>query len=123
MPFGLKTACATFVRLMRKVLSGLSNTACYFDNIVVHSNTWKEHLEHIKAALTRLREHGLTAGPSKCYFAFNTIKYLGYSLGNNTLSPLENRISDIVSIPLRSTKKQLRSFLGTVQFYNKFIPN
>ena len=123
MPFGLKTACATFVRLMRKVLSGLSNTACYFDNIVVHSNTWKEHLEHIKAALTRLREHGLTAGPSKCYFAFDTIKYLGYSLGNNTLSPLENRISDIVSIPLPSTKKQLRSFLGTVQFYNKFIPN
>ena len=121
MPFGLKTACATFVRLMRIVLSGLSNTACYFDNIVIHSSNWKDHLIHVRAVLIRLREHGLTVGPNKCFFAFNRIKYLGYCLGNNTLSPLENRVVAIINLPLPATKKQLRSFMGTVQFYSRFI--
>ncbi|XP_069972952.1 uncharacterized protein [Penaeus vannamei] len=48
MPFGLKTACATFIRLMRKVLLGLANTDCYFDNIVVHKTNWSDHLQDLK---------------------------------------------------------------------------
>ncbi|XP_042870472.1 uncharacterized protein LOC122252196 [Penaeus japonicus] len=63
MPFGLKTACATFIRLMRKVLFGLPNTECYFDNIVVHNSSWDDHIVDVTALLQRLREHGLTAGP------------------------------------------------------------
>ena len=123
MPFGLKTACATFVRLMRKVLSGLSNTSCYFDNIVIHSSSFEDHLNHITDVLVRLRESGLTAGSSKCFFAFHEIKYLGLSLGNNVLHPLEDRVKDIAKMPLPKTKKQLRSFMGTVNFYNRFIPD
>ena len=123
MPFGLKTAPATFIRLMRKVLIGLSNTSCYFDNIVVHSSDWKGHLFHLNNVLTRLREHGLTASPAKCFFAFESIKYLGLSLGKSTLSLLDDRVDAIVNLPLPTTKKQLRSFMGTVGFYNKFIPN
>ena len=44
LPFGLKTACATFIILMRKVILGLKNTECYFDNIVVHNSSWDEHV-------------------------------------------------------------------------------
>ncbi|XP_068205363.1 uncharacterized protein [Palaemon carinicauda] len=123
MPFGLKTACATFVRLMRKVLSGLSNVSCYFDNIVIFSKSWSNHLNHIKLVLSRLRDHGLTAGPDKCFFAFNEIKYLGYKLGNNCLSPIRSRVDDIVNMPVPTTKKDLRSFMGTLGYYNRFIPN
>ena len=88
MPFGLKTAPATFIWLMCKALTGLPKTRCYFDNIVVHSSDWTSHLTNLKNALTRLGEHGLTASPSKCFFAFESIKYLGFSLGMNTLSPI-----------------------------------
>ena len=79
MPFGLNTASSTFVRLMRRVLTGLSNVSCYFDNIVVFSKTWKEHLNHLNLVFSRLRQHGLTAGPSKCFFGFQEIKYLGFN--------------------------------------------
>ncbi|XP_042864686.1 uncharacterized protein LOC122248628 [Penaeus japonicus] len=48
---------------MRKVLFGLPNTECYFDNIVVHNSSWDDHIVDVKALLQRLREHGLTAGP------------------------------------------------------------
>ena len=57
MPFGLSTASASFVRLMRKILAGLENVSCYIDNILIFSQTWDEHLKHIRLVLSRLKEH------------------------------------------------------------------
>ena len=123
LPFGLKTACATFIRLMRKVILGLKNTECYFDNIVVHSKTWEEHVLNLDSLFTRLREHGLTAGPGKCYFGYPRIRYLGLLLGSNELSILDDKVKAILDMPLPSNKKELRSFLGSTNFYSKFIPD
>ncbi|XP_069990681.1 uncharacterized protein [Penaeus vannamei] len=123
MPFGLKTACATFMRLMRIVTCGLKNTDYYFDNIVVHNFNWSEHLQDLRELLNRLRLHGLTAGISKCYIGYPKIKYLGLLLGDNALTPLDVRVKSISEMPFPNTKKELRSFLGTVGFYRKIIPN
>ena len=66
-PFGLVTACATYIRLMRIVLAGLSDgVAFYFDNIFVYGQSWDSHLYALDCVLQRLRHHGLTARPSKC---------------------------------------------------------
>ena len=51
LPFGLVTACATYICLMRVVLKGLVNVSFYFDNILVHSITWDEHLSAIESVL------------------------------------------------------------------------
>ena len=123
MPFGLKTACATFIRLMRKVVDGLENTECYFDNLVVHNTNWNDHLQSLRAVLERLRQHGLTAGSSKCFFGFTKIKYLGFHLGDNKIGPLDDKVKAISSMSLPQTKKELRSFLGTISFYRRFIPH
>ena len=108
---------------MRKVLAGLENVSCYFDNILIFSQTWDDHLKHIRLVLSRLQEHGLTAGPDKCFFGFQTIKYLGYLLGNNSLQPLKSRVETISNLPLPNTKKAHRSFMGTIGYYNRFISN
>ena len=123
MPFGLKTACATFIRLMRKVTNGLSHTDCYFDNLLVHNSNWSEHLQDLRSLLDRLRQHGLTVGMSKCHFGYPKIKYLGVMLGKNTIEPLEEKVNAVNLMPLPQNKKELRSFLGTISFYRKFIPN
>ena len=123
MPFGLKTAPASFIRLMRKVVSGLDNTDCYFDNLVVHNSNWTAHIKSLKMLLQRLRDHGLTAGPKKCFLGYSEIKYLGYVLGNDSLHPVDEKIVSISKMQLPQTKKQLRSFMGTVNFYRKFIEN
>lgn len=108
---------------MRKVLYGLNNIDCYFDNIVVHSKNWPDHLLALECLFKRLRKYGLTAGPNKCFFGYDKIKYLGFRLGNNCLTPLDDKVKAILELPLPRMKKQLRSFLGTVSFYRKFIPN
>lgn len=122
MPFGLASAPATYIRLMRKVLSDVENVVCYFDNIFVVSPDWESHLQHMKNVLDCLRKHGLVAKPSKCFLGFQEITYLGYKVGHNQITPLRDRISALLRIDLPTSKKALRSFLGSVNFYRRFIP-
>lgn len=123
MPFGLVGAAATHIKMMRKILHGLPNVAFYFDNIFVYSQTWSEHVQALEAVFQTLKQHQLTARPSKCKFALNSLNYLGFDIENNVIKPKEHRIAAIATIPPPTTQKALRSFLGLISFYRKFIMN
>lgn len=122
MPFGLVTACSSYIRLMRKVLSNIDGVSVYFDNIFLISEDWNSHLQLLRTVLGRLLEHGLTARPSKCNFGFSEVNYLGFRVGKNKISPLPSKVDSIANVSLPITKKTLRSFLGMISFYRKFIP-
>ena len=79
MPFGLVTACATYIRLIRIVLADL-NVSFYFDNIIIYSSDWETHMVATRGVLGRLRLHNLTVEPSKCRFGFESMEYLGFVL-------------------------------------------
>ena len=123
MPFGLVTACATYIRLMREVLKGIGGISVYFDNIYVISKTFDEHVQQLELVLKRLHLHGLTAKPSKCNFGFNEINYLGLKIKDNEISPLSNKVDSILTIEQPNSKKTLRSFIGMISFYRKFLGN
>lgn len=123
MPFGLHGAPATFQRLMDQVLCDVSScAAAYLDDIVIYSNTWVEHMEHLRAVLDRLHAAGLTINPSKCVFAAAETEYLGHVIGNGVIRPQVIKIQAIESCPLPQTRKPLHSFLGMAGFYHRFIP-
>ena len=122
MPFGLVTACATYIRLMRLVLDALPNVSFYFDNIFLFSASWKEHLETLTSVLDRLRDHHLTVKPSKCRFGVPSIQYLGFILDGTSLRPQHSKIEAIMNIPPPTKRKSLRTFLGLISFYKMFIP-
>lgn len=72
----------SFQALMTQVLRGLNWKTClvYVDDILVFSNSFKEHLQHLEQIFTRLTAAGLTLKPSKCAFALPSVKYLGHVL-------------------------------------------
>ena len=80
MPFGLCNAPATFQRLMEIVLAGLTRRSCmvYIDDILVFSETFEEHLAHLRQVLDRLRQVGLRLKPKKCDFVKDKVRYLGH---------------------------------------------
>ena len=123
MPFGLVNAPATFSRIMRRVLDGLEGTVNYIDDILVYSSTWTEHTSTLRQLFQRLRAAGLTAKPSKCQIAQDKVEFLGHVVGNGQLTPRPEKVKAIQEISKPQTKKQLRSFLGTTNYYRKFIPN
>ncbi len=124
LPFGLHGAPATFQRLMDKVLQGCEEwSAAYLDDVIIHSNSWQEHLRHLKQTLEKIKKAGLTLNVGKCEWAKQEANYLGYHLGNGQLRPQVNKVDAICQSPRPKTKKEVRSFLGLVGWYRRFVPN
>jgi len=123
MPFGLKNAPALFQRMMEKVLDSCKEYAsCYIDDVIVYSRGWEEHLVHLRRVFSRLRAHHLTVKPSKCEFGKMYLEYLGHVVGNGRLAIPQHRVEAIQKFIQPVTQKDLRSFLGTLSYYRKFIP-
>ena len=123
MPFGLQGAPATFQRMMDRLIQGMGTfSAAYLDDLVVYSGSWEEHLQHLHQVLSRLREAGLTAKPSKCQLAMDQCVYLGHVVGKGTVQPEMTKVEAVQCWPVPETKKQVRAFLGLTGYYRKFIP-
>ena len=80
MPFKLKNSPATFMRLMEDILWPFTNSfvVVYLDDILIFSQTWEEHLHHIRQVLQTLWKHKLCANLEKYTFGMTQVKYLGY---------------------------------------------
>ena len=125
MPFGLKTAGAIFSRMMRELLQPLDMPEIenFMDDILIATETKERHVECVRAVFQRLREAQLAAKPSKCQLGFAELDYLGHRVGRGTMKPDEEKMSKIRDAPRPTTKRQIRSFLGLVGFYRKFVPH
>ena len=125
MPFGLTNAPATFQRLMDLVLAGLTWIECmvYLDDIIIFSPTWHEHLKRLENVFNRLREYKLKAKMSKCQFGRREIKYLGHVLSAKGIATDPDKIKVIKNLPNPTNVTEVRSFLGMVGYYRRFIPS
>ena len=124
MPFGLSGAPATFQRMMDQVLRGTEGYAgVYLDDIIIFGNTWEEHLSNVKQVFQRLQDAGLTIKLKKCNFGVGQCKYLGHQIGRGGVLPVESKIMAVKEMPRPRTKKEVRSFLGMVGYYRRFIPH
>lgn len=123
MPFGLHGAPATFQRLMDKLLQGCDGySAAYLDDVVIFSHTREEHMQHLSEVLGRIHKAGLTLNPSKCEWARQETRYLGYQVGRGEVRPQLDKVEAIQNCPRPRTKKEVRAFLGLVGWYRRFVP-
>lgn len=123
MPFGMVNAGATFCRMMRKLLQGMKEIENFVDDIIEHTEEWDVHLTVLRELLDRLRKARLTVKPSKCMFGYFQLTFLGHLVGKSCLKPIGEKVEAIKNCSPPSTKKQVRSFLGLIGYYRKFIPN
>ena len=125
MPFGLRNAPATFERAVKSVIRkhNLKNVVNYFDDIVVFSDTFSEHLLHLQALLQALKTENIKLKLKKCHFAQASIEYLGHRVSNGTVSPKRSNIEAVLRFPRPKSPKELQRFLGTTNVYRQFIPH
>ncbi|KMQ86423.1 gag-pol polyprotein [Lasius niger] len=122
MPFGLRNAAQTFQRFINEVLHGMHFCYAYIDDILVASTTQEEHEAHLRQLFERLDAYGIKINPAKCVFGNNEVKFLGYLVSAEGTKPLTEKVEAIQNFPKPATVKQLRQFLGTLNFYRRFIP-
>ena len=124
MPFGLRNAPAIFQRTMEEVLRGCYKfSAPYIDDILVFSKNGAEQFEHLRQVLGALSSNGFTVKEDKCEFGRTHLEYLGHLIGDGQLAVPRHRAAAMESFILPKTRTQLRSFLGAMSYYRRFISN
>ena len=123
MPFGLRNASATFQRFIDQVLQGMSNAIAFVDDIIVFSNSPDEHVNHLNELFSRLKNFGVIVNPTKSQFALSKLQFLGHVVTANGIKPLPSKVEAIQKCPLPKDVKQLRTYLGVINFYHRFVQN
>ncbi len=110
-----------FQCFMDRVLAGIPFVIVYLDDILVASPSYLEHEVHLRQVLTRLREHGLVLNLGKCSFFKRQVDFLDLRITAAGAAPLPGQVRAIADFPCPSTVKELKAFLGTINFYVWFV--
>ena len=103
---------------METVLKGLPMVVAYLDDILVVGRTELEHLKNLTQVLECLHSAGMNLKNEKC-----GLEYLGHVISEEGLRPSSSKIQAIMDVPEPSSLSELKSFLGLVNYYAKFLPN
>ncbi|XP_047174213.1 uncharacterized mitochondrial protein AtMg00860-like [Vigna umbellata] len=123
MPFGLTNAPSTFQSAMNDLLRPYLRrfVLVFFDDILIYSVTWVEHLRHVEQVLSCLQQHHWVANQKKSEFGKKTIKYLGHVILEEGVQMDQEKIEGVVAWEEPKTLKALRGFLGLTGYYRRFI--
>ncbi|CAC5362607.1 Retrovirus-related Pol polyprotein from transposon 17.6 [Mytilus coruscus] len=109
--------------VMAQVLRGINwkFVLCYVDDILVFSENFETHLDHLQQLFNCLSKANLTLKPSKCSFAVTEVKYLGHVISKEGVKVDPEKTSAVATFPEPKTQKDVRSFLGMCNYYRKFV--
>jgi hypothetical protein len=124
MPFGLRNGPSIFQRVMNEVLAPYLWLFClvYIDDIVVYSQSFEEHIEHLDKVLGAIAKSGITLSPDKCHLFYSSILLLGHKVSRLGLSTHEEKVKAIQELERPSRLSELQVFLGMVVYFSAFIP-
>lgn len=95
----------------------------YLDDLLVVSPDLETHLQILRQVAKCLEDAGLTINVDKSKFCFKELRYLGYIVGGEQLKPDPDKVETITRYQYPRTVKQVRSFMGAVGWYRRFIPD
>ncbi|WVZ48709.1 hypothetical protein U9M48_000128 [Paspalum notatum var. saurae] len=123
MSFGLTNALAFFMYMMNSVFMNELDKfiVVFIDDILIYSKSEEEHKEHLRIVLNRLREHKLYAKFSKCAFWLKEVSFLGHILSEKGVAVDPSKEKDVLNWKQPKTVTEIRSFLGLVGYYRRFI--
>jgi hypothetical protein len=123
MPFGFTNATSTFQSLMNDVSCPFIHkfVLVFFNDILVFSRSWSEHLQHMKQVFQALRDHKLALKHSKCSFSADTVAYLGHIISKADVFMDLAKVEAIEAWFSPRSLRALQGFLGLTGYYHKFI--
>ncbi|XP_055621930.1 uncharacterized protein K02A2.6-like [Toxorhynchites rutilus septentrionalis] len=123
LPFGISSAASTFQRIMDGILTGIEGVQSYLDDIMIGSDTIEGLIATTYEVLDQLKKHKVKVNLSKSEFLVREIQYLGHKVSERGLSPSDEKVKAIKEAPRPRDVSQLKSFLGMINYYSKFVPN
>ena len=123
MLFGLKNAGATYQRVVTTLFHDMMHrdVEVYVDNMIVKSQDRVDHLAALERFFERIKQFRLRLNPKKLTFGVTSGKLLGYMVSERGIEANPNKIKAILDTPMSRTEREVRDFLGRLQYINRFI--
>src|SRR5450432_3937423 len=123
MPFGLRNAGATYQKAMVTLFHDMMHkeVEIYVDDMIVKSCKQQEHLVNLQKVFERLRKYQLKLNPAKCTFGVTSGKLLGFIVSRRGIEIDPAKIKAITNMPPPRGEREVRSFLGKLNFISRFI--
>ena len=106
---------------MDAILGDLPFCYIYLDDILVYSNSPKEHMENLKQIFELFAENGLVVNRSKCVMGVSELDFLGFHVSQDGILPLPDKVNAIRATKAPTTIKELQRLLGMVGYYRRNI--
>lgn len=119
--YGISSAPGIFQCIMDAILSNLSKTKCYLDDILIHGSSLEECYKNVRKVLERLREFNVKINEEKCKFFKQSVEFLGHKIDSQGIHPTNEKLECIQKAPSPQNVTQLKSYLGILNYYGKFI--
>ncbi|GAB1604850.1 uncharacterized protein K02A2.6-like [Argonauta hians] len=121
--FGITSAPAVWQKTMDKILQGAEGVQCNQDDMIVTGEDEDKHLQNLAYVLKCLEDNNIKANKDKCKFMQDEVIFCGFKLDSDGLHKTEDKVEAILKAPVPQDKTQLRSFLGLLHYYHKFLRN
>ena len=121
LPMGVSESPDISTEIMTEVLDGL-DVDFYMDDIAILSETWDDHVTLVQKVLSRLENAGFTINPTKCEWAVDETDFLGHWMTPDGIKPWRRKVEAILKMQPPKNVKELRSFLGLVNYYRDMWP-
>ena len=123
MTFGFCNSPAFMQKAMNVIFGDLSTVLVYLDDLLIMSPDESTHLDTLREVLNRLIKHNIKLSWAKCAFFQTSFDFLGFRISNKGVDADATYVRKLLTMQQTTYKKSLASFVGMVQWINKFIPN
>ncbi|XP_043226784.1 uncharacterized protein K02A2.6-like [Amphibalanus amphitrite] len=123
LPFGIASCGALFQDAMERILGDVEGCKVYLDDVLVYGKDEQELLQRLDDVLKKLKENGLRLSKEKCQFLKKEVMYLGWRISGRGISPRDKGVEAIVEAPEPRDVSQLRSLLGSINYFAKLLPD
>ena len=90
---------------------------------LIASSSEEEHKQHLLQVFQCLSDYGILLNPPKCLFGVSSLDFLSHHVSSQGIRPLDSKVDIIRNFPQPTTARQLREFVGLINFYHRFIPH
>jgi transposase InsO family protein len=124
LPMGPQNAPAGFQKIMYNIMKPCrAFSQVFLDDMVIYSQTFDEHIQHLRLVFETLAKAKLVLNASKCELAVESVVVLGHRVSETSITPRTDALQAILDLPEPRTLKQANKFLGGLAYYRKFIPH
>lgn len=123
LPFGVSSAPGIYQRVMDNLLQGIPYVVVRVDDILVSGEDTAAHMRNLEEVLSRLATAGLRLNEEKCTFLADKVVYLGQMVTREGVQPVKEKVKAVTEAPEPENVSQLKSYLGMLNYYHRYLPN